>query len=170
MNRQSVLFLTLLSSLFTVYGCAEGKLATQSGRPEIYIDGIEPKAVIEGIAAWTAVEGYQIDGTSDFMIKTKRPKLDFLGMQTTTWITTTYTVVKKGDGTKVYAQDIEHVLADLKTGSTGTTGGFGSDHGSTEIKTTTTMTPAQDKPLKSQSDYEEIQAKLEKIRSFILGK
>jgi len=158
-------YIGYLLLLVTLYGCAEGKLATESGKPEVFLEGKEPKTVIEGIAAWSAMEGYQTESSSDFMIKTKRQMLMF-GLATTTWITTTYTVVKKGTGTKVYAQEVQHELGSLEGNSSSSPGAFGEG---TELKTTTKMKPAQDKPLKSQSDYEEIQVKLEKIKAFISG-
>jgi hypothetical protein len=154
LRSRVVIFVALLALIF--YGCGEGRLMTESGKPEIFIPEKDAKTVIEGIIAWSAIDGRQVESNREYNVVTKRH-----AERWRRWVRTTYTIVKAAQGTKVYAMEVLLLPGGMASSS--------SSYGD-ELITTTTMVSGEERGLRSQGDYEEIQGYLEQIKVFILNR
>ena len=148
--------LFLLSMFLLLSGCM-GKLATESGAPEVTVPGVNKQTVLDAIAAWSASKGHSVIASNDYGLTTQGleegPIVNFFAK-------TIYTVVKKDSSIKIYAS--QSVLTD-KTSSEK----IGEDKHGLDITTSKTV-GREERQLMKQDDYDRIQAKLEAIKAFIL--
>jgi hypothetical protein len=142
----------LLLCLLAVMGCAgAGKLATPSGKPEVTIHNTSAKQVIDAIAAWSPLKGFQVEKTTEYGITTKGTT-EVPGFITSPTAPTTnnFTVIQKGENVTVYLIQFRTYPQD----------GFGHYSYDTDAAEKTTENNSQDA-------YESLQADLYDLKRFV---
>jgi len=104
-------------------GCATtGRLATPSGRPEVFVEGITLKNATDACVNLMVSNGWQIEKTTDYMVQAVRTSdnamVDFLWGTDfdfhQAWYRITYTFAPQSNGVRIFA--IQQVVANRGTG------------------------------------------------------
>ncbi len=140
---------------FCFAGCFTGKLATTSGKPEIQIQSIDKKKVLDGIAAWSGMKGQSILSSNDYGLITEGDKnVGIFGMAIP--VKTIFNVISNKQNVVIYAsQTIKVENQSYEKGE-----GFNNYDWKTIGE--------KEKQLESQDDYERMQKELKDLRDFIL--
>ena len=143
--------------LLFICGCV-GKLATESGHPEITISNVDKQKVLDGIVAWSASKGQHVVSTNEYGLTTEGPvESGFITIHAKTY----YTIVKRDSSIRIYASQSTRVD---KTSSEK----IGEDKNGLSITTSKTV-GQEERQLRTQEAYDRVQASLEEIKAFILS-
>jgi hypothetical protein len=166
--RHSLRSFTVLIALLAVFTCAScssvGVLSTPSTKPEITLQNLSKKQVLDALVAWSAMKGRQVTSTTEYSMSTTG-QLDIRPTAMSLWkvsalAQTNYTPVAKDNSVTLYCSRFVTYTEET------TASNYGNPKSSLSISTAHEKTEEYN----SQSAYEELQAELEDFAKFASSK